>query len=94
MPWRHDGDTRGASPKWRKKLQQLYDADNRQLAIAAQWMAWTNERLEPPLHVLVMEITRLTPAERGRCSGASCARRPGARPPLKGMVTYHHHMRT
>lgn len=33
------------------------------LASAVQWMSWTNEHLEPPLHTLVMHIVRL-PAER------------------------------
>ena len=28
-------------------------------ARAGQWMAWTNEHLEPQLHVLVMELVRL-----------------------------------
>ncbi len=34
------------------------------LALASQWMDWTNTRLEPALHVLVMEKVRLTADER------------------------------
>ncbi len=37
----------------------LYRADPARLARAQQWMAWTNEHLEPPLHTLVMELVRL-----------------------------------
>ena len=40
---------------------KLGGADATTLARACQWMAWTNEHLEPPLHVLVMELSRLRP---------------------------------
>lgn len=39
----------------------LYQSNNHVLAHASQWMAWTNEHLEPPLHTLVMELVRLDP---------------------------------
>ena len=32
---------------------------------AVQWMSWTNARLEPLLHTLVMELVRLPEPERG-----------------------------
>jgi len=51
--------------------EQLYGADTRRLALACQWMAWANERLEPPLHVLVMELTRLP--DTARTPGAAQA---------------------
>ncbi len=34
------------------------------MAQALQWMNWTNERLEPLLHTLVMELVRLVPDQR------------------------------
>ena len=37
----------------------LIDGNPETFGRAAQWMSWTNERLEPHLHVLVMEIRRL-----------------------------------
>ena len=43
--------------------QQLYANDPATLARASQWMAWTNEHLEPPLHTLVMHLVRLPPAD-------------------------------
>jgi glutathione S-transferase len=42
----------------------LSGGDPRHLARALQWMSWTNERLEPLLHILVMELVRLPEAER------------------------------
>jgi glutathione S-transferase len=42
----------------------LSGGDPRRLARALQWMSWTNERLEPLLHTLVMELVRLPEAER------------------------------
>ena len=44
--------------------QRLYADDPATLARASQWMAWTNEHLEPALHTLVMHLVRLPPAER------------------------------
>jgi glutathione S-transferase len=44
--------------------RQLYADDAATLARASQWMAWTNEHLEPPLHTLVMQLVRLPPADR------------------------------
>jgi glutathione S-transferase len=38
--------------------------DRAQLARALQWMSWTNGRLEPLLHTLVMELVRLPDSER------------------------------
>lgn len=46
----------------------LYEDKLETFARASQWMSWTNEHLEPPLHVLVMELYRL-PAVK-RTSGA------------------------
>ena len=37
----------------------LVDRSPETLGRAIQWMSWTNEHLEPHLHVLVMELTRL-----------------------------------
>lgn len=37
----------------------LCDGSATERALASQWMSWTNEHLEPPLHVLVMELSRL-----------------------------------
>lgn len=37
----------------------LLDGKAETLARALQWMSWTNEHLEPPLHTLVMELRRL-----------------------------------
>ena len=37
----------------------LVDGRPETLARAVQWMSWTNEHLEPHLHVLVMELRRL-----------------------------------
>lgn len=42
----------------------LHGGDIRVFAQAQQWMSWTNEHLEPALHVLVMELVRLPQAER------------------------------
>ncbi len=37
----------------------LLDGSAETLARAVQWMSWTNEHLEPRLHTLVMELSRL-----------------------------------
>ena len=37
----------------------LLDGRPETLARSIQWMSWTNEHLEPPLHTLVMELSRL-----------------------------------
>ena len=42
----------------------LFGDDIRTLGLASQWMDWTNTQLEPALHILVMELVRLTEAER------------------------------
>jgi glutathione S-transferase len=42
----------------------LSGGDPQHLARALQWMSWTNERLEPLLHTLVMELVRLPEAQR------------------------------
>lgn len=44
--------------------ERLYGGDVRTFARASAWMSWTNEKLEPLLHVLVMELVRLAPAQR------------------------------
>ena len=49
----------------------LVDGSPENLGRAVQWMSWTNERLEPHLHTLVMELRRLredlrTPGEVAR----------------------------
>ncbi len=38
--------------------------DVRNIATAVQWASWTNERLEPAMHELVMHCVRLPAAER------------------------------
>lgn len=38
----------------------LYQNNSRVFSRSIQWMAWTNEHLEPSLHTLVMELVRLT----------------------------------
>ncbi|MGI9336797.1 MAG: glutathione S-transferase family protein [Gammaproteobacteria bacterium] len=48
--------------------ERLYGDNLETFARASQWMSWTNEHLEPPLHVLVMELYRLPAAKRS--SGA------------------------
>jgi len=42
----------------------LLSGDAQQLARAVQWMTWTNGRVEPLLHTLVMELVRLPQAQR------------------------------
>lgn len=44
--------------------ERLYGSDLRIFARASQWMAWTNEHLEPWLHTLVMELVRLPSDQR------------------------------
>ena len=44
--------------------EALFGRDPQTFARATQWMSWTNEHLEPPLHVLVMELVRLPVSER------------------------------
>lgn len=44
--------------------ERLFGADPEVFAVASQWMAWTNERLEPALHTLVMHRVRLAEPER------------------------------
>ncbi|MEM7249771.1 MAG: glutathione S-transferase family protein [Pseudomonadota bacterium] len=39
----------------------LTDGSTQTFARATQWMSWTNENLEPALHILVMELKRLRP---------------------------------
>jgi glutathione S-transferase len=51
-------------------LGTLQDGTVESFARALQWMAWTNEHLEPALHSLVMECSRLR--EDLRTPGASC----------------------
>jgi len=46
-----------------KYAPQMSD-DAQQMARAVQWMGWTNSRLEPLLHTLVMELVRLAAPER------------------------------
>ena len=47
-----------------KGAPQTLLSDPQSLAQAVQWMSWTNGRLEPLLHTLVMELVRLPEAER------------------------------
>ena len=54
--------------------RQLYGDDVATLARASQWMAWTNEHLEPHLHTLVMELVRLPPSERNPTEAEAAAR--------------------
>lgn len=37
----------------------LFGGNVKTYALACQWMSWTNEHLEPPLHALVMQFSRL-----------------------------------
>ena len=38
----------------------LYSDNVKYLGLASQWMDWTNTQLEPGLHILVMELVRLS----------------------------------
>ncbi|MBT6276096.1 MAG: glutathione S-transferase family protein [Chromatiales bacterium] len=58
----------------------LYGDSPQQIARALQWMSWTNEHLEPPLHTLIMELKRLAPALRNE--GAVAATVKAAAPSL------------
>jgi glutathione S-transferase len=42
----------------------VLSGDAQELARAVQWMTWTNGRVEPLLHTLVMELVRLPEAQR------------------------------
>ena len=44
--------------------ERLYGVDPQAFARASSWMSWTNEKLEPLLHVLVMQLVRLAPEQR------------------------------
>ena len=48
------------------KYAPQMSGDAQQMARAVQWMSWTNSRLEPLLHTLVMELVRLPAPERIR----------------------------
>ena len=52
----------------------LVDDRPETFARALAWMAWTNEHLEPPLHTLVMERSRLREDLRTPGAGAEAAR--------------------
>jgi len=62
-------------------LGTLVDGSPETLGRAVQWMSWTNEHLEPHLHVLVMELRRLR--EDLRTSGAVEAAVRGITPALE-----------
>lgn len=59
--------------------ERLYGGRLETFAKASQWMNWTNEHLEPPLHTLVMDLVRLPPAERS-AERAEAARQAMLRP--------------
>ena len=59
----------------------LVDGRPETLGRAVQWMSWTNEHLEPHLHVLVMELRRLR--ENLRTPGAVEAATRGIAPSLE-----------
>ncbi len=61
--------------------EQLFDNDEGVFARGWQWLSWTNERLEPLLHTLVMEVVRL------RADMRSAAALAEAREALKIPVT-------
>ena len=42
----------------------LFGSSVQIFALASQWMSWTNERMEPALHTLVMQFSRLPPEQR------------------------------
>jgi glutathione S-transferase len=44
--------------------EALFGGSLERLGHANQWMEWTGTRLEPALHVLVMELVRLAPEKR------------------------------
>lgn len=44
--------------------QNLFGDNVKTLGFASQWMDWTNTQLEPALHILVMELVRLSPDKR------------------------------
>ena len=52
----------------------LVDDGPEPFARALQWMAWTNEHLEPRLHTLVMELSRLREDLRTPGAGEEAAR--------------------
>lgn len=52
----------------------LVDERPATFARAMQWMAWTNEHLEPRLHTLVMEVSRLREDLRTPGAGEEAAR--------------------
>lgn len=54
--------------------QALFGASHEVFALASQWMSWTNQYLEPPLHTLVMECVRLAPAQRTAGAAEAAAR--------------------
>ncbi len=43
---------------------KLYGDSLETLGLASQWMEWTGARLEPALHILVMELVRLAAEQR------------------------------
>ena len=43
----------------RHGAQALFGGSHQVFGLATQWMAWTNQYLEPGLHTLVMELVRL-----------------------------------
>jgi glutathione S-transferase len=59
--------------------EKLYLGDVKTFALATQWMCWANERLEPPLHTLVMELYRLPQSQRDSAA-AEAARKAMLRP--------------
>lgn len=52
----------------------LFGGSLETLGLASQWMDWTNARLEPVLHVLVMELVRLTEDRRDAANVAEACR--------------------
>jgi len=54
--------------------EPLYGDCLHTFARALQWMSWTNEHLEPHLHTLVMQFSRLPPEQRDPGAGKAIAR--------------------
>lgn len=57
------------------------------LGLASQWMDWTNARLEPVLHILVMELVRLPADQRDAAN-----RQTACRDILPSLQLLDHHL--
>ena len=61
--------------------KKLYGDSLETLGLASQWMEWTGARLEPVLHILVMELVRLAADQRSEKNVAvACGHDPAVAP--------------